>query len=60
MVWFYRYKITGSTAGTVALDTKLDWVRQIRENMITHPSNVVLDALDDYVGPSREVLSDHR
>ena len=27
---------------------------------MTHPSNVILDALDDYVSPSREVLGDHR
>jgi hypothetical protein len=59
VVWFYRYKNTGSTAGTVALDTKLDWVRQIRGNVITHPSNVVLDALNDHISPSREVLGDH-
>ena len=27
---------------------------------MTHPSYMVLDALDDYIGPSREVLGDHR
>ena len=61
MVWFYRNKNTeGSTAGTVALDTKLVWVRLMEGNSMTHPSDVVLDALDDDIGPSGEVLSDHR
>jgi hypothetical protein len=62
VVWFYRNKTqeAASAAGTVALDTKLDWVRKIGGRTTTHPSNVVLDALDDYVDPSREVLSNHR
>ena len=28
--------------------------------MTTHSSNMVLDALDDHISPSREVLGDHR
>ena len=44
----------------MALDTKVDWVRRIGGSIMTHPSNVILDALDDYVSPSREVLGDHR
>ena len=38
----------------VALDTEL-----VRVRPMTHPSDVVLDALDD-IGPLGEVLSDHR
>lgn len=61
MVWFYENKNAGrSRAWTVVLDTKLDWVRWIEGKQDTHPSDVVLDALDNDVGPSRKVLSDHR
>jgi len=42
------------------LGTKLDWVREIGGNTMTHPPNVVFDALDDDIGPSREVLGNHR
>jgi hypothetical protein len=28
--------------------------------MTTHPSNVILDALSDYISPSDEILGDHR
>ena len=61
MVRFYRNKNTeGSTAGMVALDTKLVWVRLMERNTMTHPSDVILDALDDYIGPSGKILGDHR
>ena len=44
----------------MALDTKLVWVRMMEGNTMTHPSDVVLDGLDDNIGPSGEVLGDHR
>ena len=48
------------TIESVALDTKLDQIRRMRRNIMTHPSNVILDALDDYICPSGKILGNHR
>ena len=45
----------------VTLVQNLERVLQLmEENMMTHPLDVVLDALDDYIGPLGKILGDHR